>query len=139
MQLEPYATIEDINILWRTLTAEETPRAEALLPLVSDNLRQRAIDNGKNLDEMITQNPTLSSVAKTVTVDIVGRILRQSTTGEPMTQESQSGLGYSWSGSYAIPGGGIEGSILYNDLKALGINKQQFGAIQIWQRSPGRA
>ena len=133
--MEPYATITDIETLWRALTDAEKERAEALLPLVSDSLRQRAFAAGKDLDAMIEKTPTLASVAKVVTVDIIGRILRQSTTGEPMTQESQSGLGYSWSGSYAIPGGGIENSILYSDLKALGIKRQQIGALKLWERS----
>lgn len=137
--MEPFATIDDINILWRPLDESETERAEALLPLVSDTLRQIAADNGRDLDKMIADTPTLASVAKIVTVDVVARILRQSTTGEPMTQESQAGLGYSWSGSYAIPGGGIAASIMYNDLKRLGINRQRYGAIQIWQRSKDKA
>lgn len=137
--MEPFATIDDINILWRPLDESETERAEALLPLVSDTLRQIAADNGRDLDQMIADTPTLASVAKIVTVDVVARILRQSTTGEPMTQESQAGLGYSWSGSYAIPGGGIAASIMYNDLKRLGINRQRYGAIQIWQRSKDKA
>lgn len=137
--MEPFATIDDINILWRPLDESETERAEALLPLVSDTLRQIATDNGRDLDQMIADTPTLASVAKIVTVDVVARILRQSTTGEPMMQESQAGLGYSWSGSYAIPGGGIAASIMYNDLKRLGINRQRYGAIQIWQRSKDKA
>lgn len=130
-----FATIEDINILFRPLTADETTRAEALLPLVSDALRQCAINVGKDLDQMITEQPTLASVAKLVTVDVISRVLRQSTTGEPMTQESQAALGYSWSGTYAIPGGGIEAAIMYNDLKRLGLQRQQIGAVQLWQKS----
>lgn len=130
-----YATIQDVETLFRPLTEAETERAEALLPLVSDALRMCAVNVGKNLDEMIAAQPALVSVAKIVTVDIIGRILRQDMTKEPMTQESESALGYSWSGTSAIPGGGIEGSILYNDLKRLGILQQQIGAVQLWQES----
>lgn len=132
---EPFATVNDIKVLFRPLTPEETARAEALLPLVSDELRQRAIDVGKDLDRMIIDQPTLASVAKIVTVDVVSRILRQDTQGEPMAQEAQSGLGYSWSGTYAIQGGGIGASILYNDLKQLGLLRQQIGAIELWRKS----
>lgn len=131
---QPFATIEDINTLFRPLTEGETERAEALLPLVSDALRQCAINVGKDLDAIIEKQPTMVSVAKIVTVDVIGRILREDTTGEPMAQESQSGLGYSWSGSYAIPGGGIEAAIMYNDLKRLGLMRQQIGSVQLWQR-----
>ena len=52
-----------------------------------------------------------------------------------MTQEAQSGLGYSWSGSYAVPGGGIANSILNNDLKKLGLKRQKIGVMYTWQGS----
>jgi hypothetical protein len=133
--MSDFATVEDITTLWRPLTADETTRAEALLPLISDALRNAAIDVGKDLDAMIEETPTLASVAKLVTVDIVGRVLRQSTDGDPMTQESQSGLGYSWSGTYAIAGGGIAAAIMKNDLKRLGILRQSMGTVTLWGKS----
>lgn len=133
--MSAFATISDVSTLWRPLTVAETERAEALLPLVSDLLRQKAVNVGKDLDEMVEASETLASVATMVTVDIVARVLRQSTSGDAMTQESQSGLGYSWSGTYAVPGGGIAGAIMYSDLKALGLIRQQIGAVQIWQNS----
>lgn len=133
--MSDFATVEDITTLWRPLTADETTRANALLPLISDALRNAAIDVGKDLDAMIEETPTLASVAKMVTVDIVGRVLRQSTDGDPMTQESQSGLGYSWSGTYAIAGGGIAAAIMKNDLKRLGILRQSMGTVTLWGKS----
>lgn len=129
---QSYATVSDIETLWRPLTIAEEERAGALLPLVSDALRQAAINVGKDLDAMIDESPTLESVAKIVTVDVVARVLRQSTTGDAMSQESQSGLGYSWSGTYAIPGGGIANAIMNNDLKRLGLLRQQYGTVQLW-------
>ncbi len=132
---QSYATVSDIETLWRPLTIAEEERAGALLPLVSDALRTAAIDVGKDLDEMIDETPTLASVAKIVTVDVVARVLRQSTTGDAMSQESQSGLGYSWSGTYAIPGGGIANAIMRNDLKRLGLLRQQYGTVQLWGSS----
>lgn len=132
---EPFATVNDIKVLFRPLTPAEETRAEALLPLVSDELRQRAIDVGKDLDEMISRQQTLASVAKIVTVDVVSRVLRQDTQGEPMVQESQTALGYTWSGTFAIQGGGIGAAILYNDLKQLGLLRQQIGAIELWRKS----
>lgn len=129
---EPFASVEDVAALWRPLTAEEQSRAADLLPLVSDALREAAKAAGKDLDEMIEADPALGSVAKIVTVDVVSRVLRQSTTGDAMSQESQSGLGFSWSGTYAIPGGGIGGAIMNNDLKRLGILRQRVRAVKLW-------
>ena len=130
---QPFATVDDISTLWRPLTSEEQTRANALLPLVSDEIRIIGKRVNKDVDAMIADDPTYGSVVKIVTVDVVARILRQSTEGDAMTQESQSGLGYSWSGSYAVPGGGIANSIMINDLKKLGLIRQQIGSEFIWQ------
>lgn len=129
---EPFATVEDITTLWRPLTADEETRAAALLPIISDELRLKAQFLGYDLDEMIAANSALASVAKEVTVSAVSRVLRQSTSSEPMTQESQAGLGYSWSGTYAIPGGGIGNAIFPSDLKRLGLKRQRYGVIDFY-------
>ena len=36
---------------------------------------------------------------------------------------------------YSIPGGGIASAIMRNDLKRLGLRKQHYGAIEIWDDS----
>ena len=129
---EPFATLEDVEVLFRSLNAEESERVTALLPIISDELRYRAMTVHRDLDEMVTVTPILANVAKEVTVSIIGRILRQSTTSEPMTQESQAGLGYSWSGTYAIPGGGIGNAIMPSDLKRLGLKRPRIGIIDFY-------
>lgn len=130
--MSDYATVDDVITLWRALTADEVTRTEALLPIISDELRVRASFSGRDLDAMIEANPSLASVAKEVTVSAISRILRQSTTGEVMSQESQSGLGYSWSGTYAVPGGGIGNAILPSDLKRLGLKRPKIGIIDFY-------
>lgn len=130
-----FATVSDIQTLWRSLTASEQTRAEALLPLVSDELRVLAQNVNKDLDSMAEEDEAYASVLKIVTVDVVCRVLRQNTEGDAMTQESQSALGYSWSGTYAVAGGGIANAILKNDLKKLGLLKQQIGVVWTWQGS----
>jgi hypothetical protein len=74
-----------------------------------------------------------------VTCDVVARIMRQSTSGEPVSQESQSALGYSWSGTYAVPGGGAAMSLMNNERKMLGLKRQKYGAMEIWDRSDQEA
>lgn len=127
-----FATVQDVETLWRPLSAEEQSRAAALLPLVSDALREEAKKVGMDLDAMVTADPALGSVAKIVTVDVTARVLRQSTTGDAVSQESQSALGYSWSGTYAVPGGGIAAAIMQTDLKRLGILRQRIKAVKLW-------
>ena len=128
--MSDFATIDDITILWRPLTPSEKERAEALLPIVSDSLRMEAIKVGKNLDKMIEENPVLVNVAKSVTVDVVARTLMTSTNQEPMTQYTQSALGYSASGTFLVPGGGL--FIKKSELARLGLRRQRIGGIDLY-------
>ncbi|HGD3061605.1 TPA: phage Gp19/Gp15/Gp42 family protein [Streptococcus agalactiae] len=125
-----FATTDDVILLWRQLSVDEIKRAEALLEIVSDTLRLEASKVGKNLDEMILETPYFATVLKSVTVDIVARTLMTATQGEPMSQESQSALGYTWSGTYLVPGGGL--FIKDNELKRLGLKKQRYGGIELY-------
>ena len=130
---ESFATLAEVEALTgRTYTADEQARIKAILPLISDALRYEAKKVGKDLDAMVAGGAAYANVAKLVTVDIVVRVLRQSQDGEPMTQESQGALGYTWSGTYAIPGGGIAAAIMRNDLKRLGLRRQQIGTVELW-------
>jgi len=131
----PFATVNDIETLWRPLSSAEQTRADALLPLVSDELRVLASEVSVDLDAKAAADEAYASVLKIVTVDVTVRVLRQSTEGDAMTQESQSALGYSWSGTYAVAGGGIANAILNNDLKKLGLRSQQIGVINTWPES----
>lgn len=132
MSAENYATVDDVTALWRTLTTEEESRVSTLIPIISACLREEAMKIGKNLDTMISLDDNLSSIAKSVTVDVVARILRENTQTEPMSQESRSALGYSWSGTYAIPGGGITNAIMKNDLNRLGLRRQRYGVLEVY-------
>ena len=127
-----FATLQEvISVSGVTYTLAEQERVSTLLPLVSDTLRNEAFKVGKNLDEMAADSPVYTNTLKLVTCDIVIRAMRQSSTGDPMLQESQSALGYTWSGTYAIPGGGIAQAIMKNDLKRLGLRRQRLGVIDL--------
>jgi len=128
MANKAFASASDISTFFRALTPAETERADALLPVISNELRVRAEAAGLYLDQM-ADDEAYADVLKEVTAGIVFRILRQSTEGEAMTQYSQSALGYSVSGTYAVPGGGIGNAIMNSDLKRLGIKRQKFGTI----------
>jgi len=127
--MSDFATIEDIERLWRVMSNEERERAEALLPVISDSLRQEAINCGKDLDQMILEEKILPTVVKSVVVDVVARTLMTSTNAEPMIQTSQSAMGYSYSGTYLVPGGGL--FIKKSELARLGLRKQRIGVIEM--------
>ena len=126
-----YATIDDAITLWRPMTPDEIERATALLPVISDSLRYEAKKVGKDLDAMIEKDAELASVAKSDTVDVVARTLNTSTTAEPISQMSQSALGYSVSGTYLVPGGGL--FIKKSELARLGLRRQRYGVIDLWK------
>ncbi len=128
-----FATVADVlEITGKDYTGAEMNRIEALLELISDTLRTYATNIGKDLDKMADASTAYANVLKLTTVDIVIRAIRQSFDGDPLTQESQSAIGYTWSGTYAIPGGGIAGAIMKNDLKRLGLRRQQYGTIEFY-------
>jgi hypothetical protein len=125
-----FATLEDLEKLWRPVTTAEEERAEGLLDLVSNDLRYRATLVDKDLDEMIEAQPLLADVAKSVTCDVVARTLMTSTNSEPMSQMSQSAAGYSVSGTFLVPGGGL--FIKKTELQRLGLRRQKVRAVNIF-------
>jgi len=127
-----YATTQDVTTLWRTLSAAETTRATALIPIICDSLRSEAEAVGEDLDQMLDDSPSLRNVAKSVVVDVVARTLMTSTDQEPVTQFSESAMGYSVSGTYLVPGGGL--FIKDKELDRLGLRRQEIGVIDLWAK-----
>lgn len=125
-----FATLQDMCDLWRQIKPDEQVRVENLLVVVSDLLRAKAKNVGKDLDAMIKSDSTLVNVVKSVTVDIVARNLNTPTDQQPMSQFSESALGYSVSGTYLVPGGGLY--IKKEELAKLGLKKQRFGVIDFY-------
>lgn len=128
--MEEFATIQNITDLFRPLTPEETTKAAALLPVVSDSIRQEAMKVGKDIETMVQKGELLENVLKSVTVDVVARALMTSTKSEPMSQMSQSALGFSVSGTFLVPGGGL--FIKKSELARLGLRRQRYGVIDLY-------
>lgn len=116
-------------------TDDDLTRVETMLPLVSDLIRVEGRKYGVDVDEKIEADSAYESVVKMITCDVVSRAMRQSKTGDPLSQESQSGLGYSWSGTYAIPSGGVAMSLMNNERKMLGFKRQRYGVMELWDGS----
>lgn len=125
-----FATLDDMTILWRAMSAEEQGRAAQLLEIVSASLRAEADKVGKDLDAMVAADENLAAVAKSVTVDVVARTLMTATDQEPMTQFTQTAGPYSATGTYLVPGGGL--FIKRSELARLGLRRQKYGAVDIY-------
>lgn len=128
-----FATLDDMTVLWRAMSAEEQFRASALLEIVSASLRAEADKMGKDLDAMVAEDQNLAAVALSVTVDVVARTLMTATDQEPMTQFTQTAGPYSASGTYLVPGGGL--FIKRSELARLGLRRQRMGAVDIYGTS----
>ena len=128
-----YATINDVINLYRELQPDELSKVDALIPVICSRLRAEAKKAGKDLDACVAADPDLSVVAKSVTVDIVARCLMTPTSAGgygPMSQMSESALGYSVSGTFLNPGGGL--FIKRAELEALGLYRQKYGVIDFY-------
>ena len=58
-----------------------------------------------------------------------------STNSEPMTQVTESALGYSVTGTYLTPGGGL--FIKKSELARLGLRRQKYGVMDLYGYDQG--
>lgn len=133
--MSDYATVQDIIDLKRPLTAEEQYRANKLIPMISSLIRIKAKGVGKDVDQMIADDPDYANIVKCVTCDVVMRELNTPGTMLPTTSYSESAG--SVSQSYSLPNTSGAIKLWPSDEKALGFRKQFLGAIDLRTR-PGR-
>lgn len=126
-----YCSVDDVISLWRPLKNDEILRVKELIPVVENSLRVEADKIGKDLDQMAKDNEAYRDVLKSVVVDVVARTLMTATDQEPMTQYSESALGYTFSGSFLVPGGGL--FIKRSELSRLGLRRQRYGVIEFYE------
>ncbi len=124
-----FVTVEDISTLWRPIDESERERVEGLIPIVSDLLRQEAKNAGKRIETMLSDGTLYPNVLKSVIVDIISRTMMTPTDTAPMTQMSQTGLGYTMQGTFLNPGGGI--FIKNSELARLGLKRQKIRTVDI--------
>ncbi len=126
-----YATISDVETLWRTLTLAEQTKATALLQKASSIIRIEAKKVNVDTDTLFNTDEDYANMLTAVTVSMVSRAISKDTSGEPMSQVTQSALGYSVSGTYTMPGRDLY--LLNNEKADLGITrKQRIGGIEFY-------
>lgn len=128
--MSDFANAQDVIELWRPLSADELTKVNKLLPMVSNALRYEAEKVGKDLDQMVFDDAYLADVAKSVTIDVVKRYINDNSVDSvSMSQMSQAAGGYSVSGTFLVPGGGL--FIKKSELARLGLRRQQIGVINL--------
>ena len=124
-------TVDDLIARWRPLTNEETAKAEVFISDVENALHVYAYDRGYDLDEMLDNPPERAGQYTAVVCDIVKREMISSSDDSPaLSQSSLAVNGYSVSGTYLTPGGGL--FIKNSELKALGLQHQKAKAVNLY-------
>lgn len=125
-----YATITDLELVWKTLTESEKTKAEEFITEASAKIRLKARKKSKDFDAMIAEDEDLAEVVKGLVCNVVKNAMNTPIDAESMTQMSIAAGGYSWSGTYSNPGGGVKFS--KNDWKSIGLGSQLYGGLDIY-------
>ena len=124
-----YATVQDIQDLKRPLSLDEQARAANLIPIICSEIRAYARGMGKDFDQMVTDDTDLANIAKGVVCDVVIRELN--TPGNQLPATSYSEGAGSVSQSFTLPNSSGTVKLWPSDLKALGLKRQQIGALSL--------
>lgn len=123
-----YASVSDILVLGKSLTASQQEAAEVLLSEASAKLRQTARRYQKDIDAMIADPVTGEDFAlavKSVVVQAVCRALDSVTQTQSLSQGTESIGAYSLTVNYLNAGQSLY--FLNNELKDLGLKQQKIG------------
>lgn len=126
-----YATTDDVIAYRGALDADTLGRLEPVLRTVSAQFRVEASHYGKDLDSMIEESEDLEEVTKVLVIDATLNYINSTATNDaPLSQFSQAAGGYSISGTYFNPGGGLYSK--KNWLKLLGVSRQKVGTLEVF-------
>lgn len=105
--LEPYATKTDLAAFWRTLTTAEQSRADVLLLLASNRLRQIASDLGIDLDAKVADNEVYKANVQWVVMEAVKRAMLVPTDAAPANSMQKAAGPYSENIVFTNPAGDL--------------------------------
>lgn len=130
-----YAEVSDITVLGITLTSAQQETAAVLLEQSSAKLRLEAAGRGADIDALIADEVSGTDYALAVRNVVVSSVVRALSTltapaSAAVSQETQSGLGYSASWTYVNAGQSLY--FLRNELKDLGLTDQRYGALEVY-------
>lgn len=127
MASTPFADTDDLEKFWRTLTEPEKTRAEYLLELASDYLRQQALNGRKNLDDMLATGKVIENTLKQIVMEAVKRAMLTPVDQKPVNQMSQTAGPYAETLVFANPAGDIW--FKEKELKILRLKDQRFSSV----------
>ena len=120
--MQPFATTSDIADGWRALTTDEQTRAESLLVRASAMIASELDRAGVTWP---TTTEPLATNLVTATCNVVRRAMSVPTDFQPVSQYTQSAVGYSETMAYANPNGDMY--LTAQEKSSLGIGRQRMG------------
>ena len=125
-------TVDDLIARWRPLSNDEISKATTFISDCENALHVYAYDRGFNLDAMLEEYKPREELYTAIVCDVVKREMTSlSDEGPATSQYSQSVNGYSISGTYLSPGGGL--FIKNSELKMLGLLCQRVRKVELYE------
>lgn len=125
-------TVNDLIERWRQLSQDEIDKATVYISDCENALHVYAYDRGLDLDVMLEYAPR-QQLYVAIVCDIVRREMTSLSDEGPATSQFSTAVnGYSVSGTYLSPGGGL--FIKNSELKLLGLLRQRARAVEIYDK-----
>lgn len=102
---DTYANADDLTLYWKA--PDSADRANYILKMVSNRLRQMATDLGLNLDTLVNADAVYFLNVQSVVMEAAKRALQSPTDQLPTEQYSQTAGPYSENFKYSNPAGDI--------------------------------
>lgn len=116
-----YANVEDLTLYWQAPTSET--RAEYMLKMASNRLRQIASDSNVDLDAMVNNSEVYFLNVQSVVMEAAKRALQAPVDQMPTESYSQTAGPYSENFKYSNPSGDL--FFKKSELSLLGLNGSQ--------------
>lgn len=123
MALTPFATVDQLQAFWKTLSSDDQSRATLLLELASNRLRLIAEDLDIDMDNKVANSEAYSTTARWVVMEAVKRAMLTPTDQPPVEQWQQTAGPYSENYKYTNPSGDLW--FKKSELNSLGLYGRQ--------------
>lgn len=122
--MDAYATLEDLQSRWRSLSADEQQRATTLLSDAAVKIALACKQSGVAID---AADELQSEALKSINCEMVKRAMMSPIDMPPMSSFAQTAGSYSESQTYVNPTGDLYMTL--GEKKMLGIGTQKMGSI----------
>lgn len=112
-----YANKDDLTLYWKA--PDDPTRADYILKMVSNRLRQIATDVGQDLDALVNANPVYFLNVQSVVMEAAKRALQAPLDQQPTETYAQTAGPYSENFKYSNPAGDIY--FKKSELKLIGL------------------